>query len=118
MDYKAGMTNATSLNRLEQMAHPHYYVSKVSYNSSDTHIDYLLTHKMTADNNMESEQLLTRTEVVKLIKNGKTFMTMTIKDGKWVVGAPINIIRVETDFLKTSADKTDIDNLENLPRIK
>lgn len=55
---------------------------------------------------------------IKLIKSGKSFKTMTIKEGKWVAGASLNIIRVETDFLKTTADRTDIDNLENLPRIK
>lgn len=60
---------------------------------------------------------MSRAQVVKLIDGGKTFCTATKstkEPGTWNKGAAVNVFPVETRFIKTTADKRENDNLENL----
>lgn len=100
------------------MAKFDYYVSAVKYNSDNTHIATLRVHEVGSDGNFKKPIEMTRPQVIELINKKKTFSTMTVgKDKKWVQGAKLEVTPVTTDYLKTTADKSTRDNLENLPLI-
>ena len=69
------------------------------------------------DNKLVRTRAMTRPDVVDLLAKGKTFATATFNKEKnfWIKDAPLQIIKVETRFIKTKADRTKKDNLENLP---
>jgi hypothetical protein len=93
-----------------------YCVSAVRYHSGGMHIDAVRVHIHDVVNSkMPFKADMTRTEVVKLLAAGKTFLTITVKDGKYQKGAPLKIITVATDYITTKADKSTKDNLESLP---
>lgn len=95
-----------------------YYVSAVEYNSDNTHIAKLRVHEVGADGQFKPTVDMTRPQVVDLIAKKKTFATMTKgADGKWKMGAKLEVIQVTTDYLKTKRDSSTRDNLENLPLI-
>jgi hypothetical protein len=102
------------------VANANYYVSAVEYNSDSTHISKLRVHPVKSDGSFDLPGTeLTRPKVVELIKQGKTFRTITRQADptKWSSGALLEIIPVETEYLKTKKDSTTKDNLENLPKI-
>ncbi len=96
-----------------------YYVTKVSYNSDETHIQKLKVHEISSDGKTWYPGRpieMTRPQVVEKIKAGSKFTTVVQKaDQSWVGGSQLEIIPVETEYLKTKKDKSTRDNLENLP---
>lgn len=93
-----------------------FSVSAVRYSAGNGHIVAVKVHVYdAAKNQMLEKGEMTRDEVVKHIHAGKTFVTILVQDGKWIAGAPLQIISLVTDYLKTKADKTTKDNLEALP---
>lgn len=95
-----------------------YYVSHVRYNSDSTHLQYLKVYEVGANGNFTLSKpiQMTRPEAVSKIKQGSKFTTIVQKDEKtWTKGAQLEIIPVETDYLKTKKDKSTRDNLESLP---
>lgn len=95
-----------------------YFVSAGEYNSDETHISKLRVHEIGTNGNFKAAVELTRPKVIELIKNKKTFSTMTKgTDGKWKAGAKLEVIQVSTDYLKTKKDNSSRDNLESLPPI-
>lgn len=99
------------------MAKFDYYVSAVDYNSDESHIAKLRVHQVGADGKLMASVIMTRSQIVELIKKKKTFSTMTRSGSEWKVGAALEIIPVATDYLKTKKDSSTRDNLENLPTI-
>ena len=93
-----------------------FSVSAVRYSAGNGHIVAVKVHVYdAAKNEMLSKGEMTRDEVVKHIQAGKTVVTIVAQGGKWVAGAPLQIVSLVTDYLKTKADKTTKDNLESLP---
>jgi hypothetical protein len=101
------------------MAQFDYYVSAVKYNSDDTHISMLRVHEVGIEGKFnETGKELSRHQVVGLISKNKTFSTITKGvDGKWKLGAKLEVVPVTTDYLKTKRDNSTKDNLESLPLI-
>lgn len=102
------------------MVYPEYYVSAVSYNSDNTHIAKLRVYAVNKETGRFNENRfedLTRPQVIDLIRKNKSFSTILKKDGKWILGAKLEIISVTTDYLKTKNDSSTKDNLESLPTI-
>lgn len=97
------------------MSFADYVIIAVRYNSSCSHLDKLKVRPLTTDNKMGDPKEWTRKEVVEAIAKGKTFYTIYNKSGEWQKGQKVEVIEVATKFLKTKADRTDADNLENLP---
>lgn len=93
-----------------------YVVTGVKYSAGDLHVQSVEVREH-EDNKLVRTRAMTRPDVVDLLAKGKTFVTATFNKEKnfWVKGAPLQIIKVETRFIKTKADKTEKDNLENLP---
>lgn len=94
-----------------------YLISAVKYNDAETHIIKVRVH---ADNDatVGGGFEMTRTDVIARIDNGVTFATIYKKDdGNWRYGASIATITIDGNrYIKTRADGTRSDNLENLPR--
>jgi hypothetical protein len=93
-----------------------YCISGVRYNNGNIHIDRVEV-RMHDDikNTMSIPRQLSRADVVKLLGQGKTFVTIVKRGDGWYQGAAVNIQAVVTDYIKTTADKSSADNLENLP---
>jgi hypothetical protein len=94
-----------------------YHVTKVKYNSDDTHIQKLHVHEIGSDGKWfpGKPTEISRPQAVEKIKAGSKFTTVFQRDGKWVAGAALEVISVETEYLKTKKDRTTRDNLESLP---
>ena len=59
---------------------------------------------------------MTRPQAVEKMKAGSKFTTIVQKaDKSWQMGAHLEIMPVETEYLKTKKDKSTRDNLESLP---
>lgn len=101
------------------MANFDYYVSAVEYNSDNTHISKVRVHPIDAAGKFNAGgQEMTRPQVIDLINKKKTFSTITKgADGKWKLGAKLEVMPVTTDYLKTKKDGSTKDNLESLPSI-
>jgi hypothetical protein len=93
-----------------------YVVTGVKYSAGDLHVQSVEVREHEG-NKLVRPRAMTRPEVVDLLAKGKTFVTATLNKEKntWSQGAPLQIIKVETRFIKTKADKTEKDNLESLP---
>ncbi|MCO5978110.1 DUF3892 domain-containing protein [Ideonella oryzae] len=90
----------------------------MSYNSDNTHIQNLMVHNVDVNGKFNSNNpiKMSRHQVVDKIKAGSKFTTIIQKiDKTWILGAEIEIISVETEYLKTKSDTLTRDNLENLP---
>ncbi|WPH16039.1 DUF3892 domain-containing protein [Variovorax paradoxus] len=95
-----------------------YYVSHVRYNSDETHIQHLKVFEVGAEGKFSSGKPveMTRPQAVEKIKAGSKFTTIIQKaDKSWQTGAQLEIMPVETEYLKTKKDKSTRDNLESLP---
>lgn len=100
------------------MATIDYYVSAVEYSSDDSHIAKLKVHPYGPEKTLKPSLIMTRPEVIELIKKNKIFSTMTKNsNGDWIPGSPLEVIPVTTDYLKTKKDSSTRDNLENVPKI-
>ncbi len=91
-------------------------ISAVRYNEERTHIEKVLIHEDKGET-IGSGATKTRGLVVKEIKDGKTYTTILKTDkGEWRKGQDVHIIEVDNEeYLRTDANETGTDNLENLP---
>ncbi len=100
------------------MTNVDFYITKVRYNSDNSHVAMLKAHPV-GDNarfDVRRFEEMTRPQVIKLMKEGKRFATAVVKGDNYVKGAPLQIIEVSTEYLKTANDKSTKDNLESLPQ--
>jgi hypothetical protein len=93
-----------------------YLISAVRYNQAETHIEAVQVR--TDDGEKVSQpSRLTRDEVIKMLGEGSTFITIYAKDGKWHRGANMKTLVVDGEtWIRTDADRTKADNLGDLPR--
>jgi hypothetical protein len=95
-----------------------YLITKVRYSAAGLHIDRVTVQEDLGDTLGPSKEF-SRAEVVKLIQSGKTFVTAPpskTESNKVDKGASVSMYPVETLFIKSKADKSERDNLENLPQ--
>lgn len=94
------------------------YVTVVKFNSDNAHISELKVHEVLEDGSSKKGEMMTRPEVVRLIKSGKKFKTMFLgNDRKWKSGSELQITSIPMECLKTVKDASTKDNLDNLPLI-
>jgi len=95
-----------------------YLISAVRYNAAETHIDQVRCHTDQGDS-VGSPVNKARQTVVASIESGTTYATI-YKDSNsssWNRGADVRVVRIDgTNYIRTDADKTKMDNLGNLPR--
>ncbi len=93
-----------------------YLISAVRFNDADTHIIKVKAHVDNGDTVGVGFEMA-RSDVVAYIDAGKTFSTIYSADGKWNLGASVKTVTIDgTRYIKTRADGTKADNLDNLPR--
>lgn len=91
-----------------------YWISEVCYNSQKTHIEKVKVHK---DGNISKSDIWSVQLVINYLRKNYNISTMIKKNGKWIIGAPVEIFNLRgTDYIRTDNDSTAEDNLENLPR--
>ncbi|KGA36571.1 DUF3892 domain-containing protein [Pectobacterium brasiliense] len=93
-----------------------YLISKVRYNDKHTHIDEVMVHEDKGDK-VGSGNSEKRQWIINKLDAGYTFYTIiTGNDGKWKKGQQVVKDRVNgTDYITTKPNRTEKDNLENLP---
>lgn len=92
-----------------------YCISRIRYNASRTHIDGLRVHVDDGET-IGSYNDWPRNQVVNAINQGKSFVTITFKDGQWYNGADVHVVPVNgVKYLRTDKNSIASDNLGNLP---
>lgn len=93
-----------------------YLISAVRFNEAGTHIVKVKAH---ADNDdtVGTGYGMTRQDVISKIDDNITFATIYEGDnGKWKLGARVKTVTIDgTRYIKTHADGTKADNLDDLP---
>ena len=94
-----------------------YLISAVRFNTAETHIDKVRTHTDN-DDSIGSAVDIERSTVVSRIEAGNTFETIYQgNDGKWQRGKRVKVVVINgTKYIKTYADDTTRDNLDDLPQ--
>jgi hypothetical protein len=93
-----------------------YCISAVRYDADDKHIEKVKVHPDNGDTiGAASEE--SRSTVVDRIEAGNSFVTIVKnKEKKWNKGEDVRIITVNSKkFIRTDANKTESDNLGELP---
>jgi hypothetical protein len=93
-----------------------YLISAVRFNDAGTHIVKVKAHIDNGDTVGVGFEMA-RSDVVTYIDAGKTFSTIyKDADAKWKLGAGVKTVTIDgTRYIKTRADGTKADNLDNLP---
>jgi len=90
-------------------------IIKVRFNAQGTHIDQVI-YKNDTGEKLSGEFQVSRQQVISEIKSGTTFCTATWNGKEWIKGASVGIFPVSgVEYIKTKADSTPKDNLDNLP---
>lgn len=97
-----------------------YVITAVHFDTSKTHRTHIDSVKVRrhVDGKLIDELVKTRGQVVALIEAGSTFVTAyyDAEKGHWTRGAKVEIVTLNgVKYLKTVADGTTKDNLDNLP---
>ncbi len=93
-----------------------YLISAVRFNQAHTHINVVRVHE-DRDTSTGPAQDISRQDVIKYLKQGRTFCTVfTGSDGNLKQGQFVEIVTIDgVEFIKTLADRIKADNLDNLP---
>ena len=93
-----------------------YVITRVHFNSEGTHIEEVETYEHTGTE-LTNCTTKTRSSVVTSIDSGYTYCTATKgSDGKYYYGAEVKVVMIDSEkFIKTKADNSKKDNLDNLP---
>lgn len=90
-------------------------IHSVRFNTAHTHIDRVRYRLDDGDSVGTQDFEATRQQVITDLRSGITYLTVTPGDNGWKPGAKVGIVAVDgTDFIKTKADKSKADNLDNL----
>lgn len=91
-----------------------YYVTKVRYGAGDNHI-VALTVADLVNGNLVNFRELSRDEIINLVERGHVVKTAVKAAKGYNEGSQVNCYTVTRHYLKTTNDKSELDNLENLP---
>jgi len=93
-----------------------FVITAVRFNSAGTHIEAVQIRADNGDTTGPASEA-TRAQVVASLESGTTFCTATKgSDGNWHKGAAVKIVVIDNQkYIRTKADGTKADNLDNLP---
>jgi hypothetical protein len=94
-----------------------YLITRVRFNSAGTHIDQVEVADDEGDS-IGTKRNELRTTVIAKLRAEQTYMTAppSTQSGKVTKGASVGIVTVNgTEYIRTDANKTARDNLDNLP---
>lgn len=93
-------------------------IDMVQYDSRHTQIESVRYRFDKGDTVGNEAHWISRRDVISQIKSGTTFCTIFSEGGKWKQGSFVKIVTIGgEEFIKTYADQTQKDNLENLPEL-
>jgi hypothetical protein len=95
-----------------------YVITAVRFNAAGTHIEQVKVSEHDVENSQLVNMVIkSRSSVVASIGSGYTFCTATQNsNGGYSYGAEVKIVTIEgTKYIKTKADSSKKDNLDNLP---
>jgi len=96
-----------------------YIITAVRFNSAGTHIEEVQVYEYDAENNqLVNMDIKRRASVVTAIDSGYTVCTATTNSGgTYSYGAAVEVVAIDEEkFIKTKADTSKKDNLDNLPK--
>lgn len=95
-----------------------YVITRVRFNAAGTHIDEVEVAD-DGEDSVGAKRDERRTTVIANLKAKKTYVTAPpskTETGKITKGAPVGVVVVNaTEYIRTDANKTARDNLDNLP---
>ncbi|WP_336334606.1 hypothetical protein [Pseudomonas putida] len=91
-----------------------FFISRVGYNEGEEHIEWLMVREDLGDK-AGGESLVQRSFVVDLIRLGLVKFVTLPRNAKGEISRGAEVLLYRDKFLTTSANKTERDNLENLP---
>ena len=93
-----------------------YAITAVKFKKEKQHIEQVKIRQDDGDN-LTNEQIITRMDVVNLLKNKKTFVTTYKNDAKkWTRGDDVSIVEIKgIKFIRTDGNTIEEDNLGELP---
>jgi hypothetical protein len=93
-----------------------YIITAVRFNSTGTHIEAVQIRADNGDTTGPASEA-TRAQIVASLEAGTTFCTATKgSDGNWHKGATVKVVVIDNQkYIRTKADGTKADNLDNLP---
>jgi Protein of unknown function (DUF3892) len=96
-----------------------YIISAVRFNAAGTHIRLVRTHVDDGGKNLNPATANESREfVIANLAEGRSYVTtvLNVNDSEWICGAAVHIVTINGEkFIKTTADKSKTDNLDNLP---
>lgn len=93
-----------------------YYVEKVHYNKGHNKIVWASV-RMNDGKRLGGAYNMLRSQMVKLLKQGKAFMTIyRSPEGKFRPGQKLSVVDVQGEpYLRTNSDPVDTDELQDVP---
>lgn len=95
-----------------------YLISAVRFEETPTtkHISHVKVHEDKGENLSNPPEIWSKESVIKALDNGKTFKTIVLEMDAWKQGEKVfKVWIVNAYYIKTRADGTVKDNLDNLP---
>lgn len=93
-----------------------YGISHKRFKSGTKQIWQLLVHEFSGESCREGTTWTRQNVITAIEVHKKTFVTIRKRDGKWVRGAHVNVIKIENvKYLRTDSNNTKKDNLDELP---
>lgn len=91
-----------------------YFISKVRFNTTGTHIDKVIQHNVSDENNFGDGYERTRPQVIESLKSSVCY-TIFDQNG-WQLGSKVHHVKGHSrDYISTNPNETIKDNLDNLP---
>jgi hypothetical protein len=92
-----------------------YLISAVRYDAAAAHIEEVQV-RLDEGEKVGGPSTWSRSKVIERLEAGYTVVTIFRSDGSWQRGAEVRVIRIDDEkFIRTDADRTKEDNLEDLP---
>lgn len=111
--YKKLLLNKDGEIKMEKWAD--YVITEVRFKGDKIHIEEVKRREDAGDN-LINERTMLREDVIRELENNIRFVTVYKKEGKWVKGDNVGIVKVnDKKFIRTDGNTIEEDNLGNLP---
>ena len=92
-----------------------YGISRVRYNEKHSHI-VIVEARLDNVDTIGPPIEMVRETVVKKLKDGETFVTIPLKDGKYKKGEDVRIVKIiGVEYIRTDQNQKESDNLGEVP---
>lgn len=93
-----------------------FVTTRVKYNRDHTQIVEVEVRRDMGDSISSEPRRVFRQDVVSAIRQGTTFVTSYLRDGRWQKGEDVRIVPIQGErFIRTDSNSVRADNLGALP---